>query len=42
MKKALVFFLVLFVSLFLAGEQTLLAQTKGEVKMEWLSWSACL
>jgi len=39
MKKALVFFLLLTVSLFLAGEQILLAQTKGEVKAEWLSHS---
>lgn len=39
MKKALLFFLLLAVSLFLAGKQTLFAQSKGEVKMEWLSWS---
>ena len=39
MKKALVFFLVLTGSSFLAREQMLFAQSKGEVKMEWLSWS---
>lgn len=39
MKKSLVFFLLLTVGLFLTGRQTLFAQGKGEVKMEWLSWS---
>ena len=39
MKKVLVFFVMLSVSLFLRESQILFAQTKGEVKMEWLSWS---
>jgi hypothetical protein len=39
MKKAFISFLILTGSLFLAGDQILLAQSKGEVKMEWLSHS---
>ena len=39
MKKSLVFFLLLTAGLFLTGRQTLFAQSKGEVKMEWLSHS---
>ena len=39
MKRTLIFCLVFTVSFFLAGGQLLFAQTKGEVKMEWLSWS---
>ncbi len=39
MKKAFISFLILAGSLFLAGDQILLAQTKGEVKMEWLGHS---
>ena len=39
MKKALVSSLIFAVGLFLAGNQILLAQTKGEVKMEWLAHS---
>jgi len=39
MKKAFISFLILTGSLFLAGDQILFAQSKGEVKMEWLSHS---
>ena len=39
MKKTFISFLILTGSLFLAEDQILLAQTKGEVKMEWLSHS---
>lgn len=39
MKKTLISYLLLTASLFLAAGQILFAQTKGEVKMEWLSHS---
>lgn len=39
MKKALILSLLLTAGLFLAGGQILFAQSKGEVKMEWLSHS---
>jgi L-ascorbate metabolism protein UlaG (beta-lactamase superfamily) len=39
MKKVLVFFVMLTVSSFLRESQIVFAQTKGEVKIEWLSWS---
>lgn len=39
MKRTLIFCLPFTVSFFLAGGQLLFAQTKGEVKMEWLSHS---
>jgi L-ascorbate metabolism protein UlaG (beta-lactamase superfamily) len=39
MKKALILFVIITASSFLLGSQILFAQSKGEVKMEWLSHS---
>ena len=39
MKKALVVFVILTITSFFTASQPLFAQVKGEVKMEWLSWS---
>jgi hypothetical protein len=39
MKKLLIFFVIVTVGSFLLGSQFLFAQSKGEVKMEWLSHS---